>query len=85
MMLKQTKGFILTFTVNSHLCFDKIMKVSYDDEIDIAYIQFSSKKPDGGVELAEGVILHTTANDEVVGLEIIKVSKKMPLKNSVQL
>ncbi len=57
------------------------MKVSYDSEMDVAYIQFSTKKPDGGVELADGVILHTTANDEVVGLEIIRASKKLPVKN----
>ena len=57
------------------------MKVSYDKEVDVAYIQFSSKKPDGGVELAEGVILHTTSKDEIVGLEILHASRKLPVKN----
>ena len=36
------------------------MKVKYDKEADAAYIQLSSKQPDGGVEIAEGVVLHTT-------------------------
>jgi uncharacterized protein YuzE len=57
------------------------MKVRYDKEVDVAYIQFSSKKPEGGVEVAEGVILHTTASDEIVGIEILHASKKMPVKN----
>jgi uncharacterized protein YuzE len=33
------------------------------------------------VEVAEGVILHTTASDEIVGIEILHASKKMPVKN----
>ena len=37
------------------------MKVRYDKTVDAAYIEMSSKKPDGAVEIAEGVILHTTA------------------------
>jgi uncharacterized protein YuzE len=57
------------------------MKVTYDTKVDAAYIQFSAKKPDGGVELAEGIILHTTSNDEVVGLEILQASHKVPLKS----
>jgi len=46
------------------------MKVRYDKEVDAAYIQMSSKKPDGAVEITEGVILHTTAKDEIVAIEI---------------
>ncbi len=57
------------------------MKVRYDKKTDAAYIQLSSKKPDGGVEMAEGVILHTTAKNEIVGIEIIDASKKFPVKN----
>ena len=57
------------------------MKVSYDKKVDAAYIRFSARKPDGGVELAEGIILHTTAEDEVVGLEILDASRKMPIKS----
>jgi uncharacterized protein YuzE len=36
------------------------MKISYDKQADVAYIKLSSKKPDGGVEISEGVVLHTT-------------------------
>lgn len=57
------------------------MKISYDKEADAAYIGLSTKKPDGAVEIAEGAILHTTAANEIVGIEILDASKKFPVKN----
>jgi hypothetical protein len=44
-------------------CGRETVKVRYDKEVDAAYIQLSSKKPDGAVEMAEGVILHTTSKN----------------------
>lgn len=61
------------------------MKVEYDKEADAAYIQFSTKRPDGAVEMQEGVILHTTSNNEIVGIEILDASKKMPVKSLYRL
>lgn len=61
------------------------MKVEYDKEADAAYIKFSNKRPDGAVEIQEGVILHTTSNNEIVGIEILDVSKKMPIKSLYRL
>jgi uncharacterized protein YuzE len=63
----------------------KSMKIRYDKEIDAAYIQMSSKKPDGAVELAEGVILHTTSRDEIVAIEILDAAKKFPIKTLYKL
>ncbi len=57
------------------------MKVSYDQEVDVAYIQLSSHKPDGGVELADGVVLHTTATDEIVGIEILNAKSRISLNS----
>lgn len=57
------------------------MKVSYDKKHDIAYIRFSNKKPDGAIEIAEGVVLDTTADDKIVGIEIFDASQRIPLKN----
>lgn len=57
------------------------MKVSYDKEHDIAYIQFSTKKPEGAIEIEEGVVLDTTEKDEIVGIEIFDASKRLPLKS----
>jgi len=61
------------------------VKVRYDKEVDAAYIQLSSKKPDGAVEMAEGVILHTTSKNEIVAIEILDAAKKIPIKTLYRL
>ena len=61
------------------------MKIRYDKEIDAAYIQMSAKKPDGAVEIAEGVILHTTEKNEIVAIEILDAAKKFPIKTLYKL
>jgi uncharacterized protein YuzE len=61
------------------------VKVRYDNEVDAAYIQLSSKKPDGAVEMAEGVILHTTSKNEIVAIEILDAAKKIPIKTLYKL
>ena len=61
------------------------MKVRYDKEVDAAYIQLSSKKPDGAVEMAEKVILHTTSKNEIVAIEILDAAKKIPIKTLYKL
>ena len=55
------------------------MKVSYDDEVDVAYLELSDSVPDGATELTEGVILHTTSTNEIVGIEILDASHRFPL------
>jgi uncharacterized protein YuzE len=55
------------------------MKVYYDDEVDALYIQFEDMKPDGVRELAEGINLDTTAEDKVVGIEILKASQRLDI------
>ena len=55
------------------------MKVQYDDEVDAVYIKLGNQKPDGVVEIAEGVNLDTTAEDKIVGIEILNASKKMDI------
>ena len=57
------------------------MKVRYDDEVDAAYIQLSSKRPKGAVEVREGVIVHVANKHAIVGIEILKASERFPIKN----
>lgn len=57
------------------------MKVSYDKEVDAAYLELSAKKPDGATELSEGVIVHTTSNGKLVGIEILDASERFPIRN----
>ena len=61
------------------------MKVHYDVEHDIAYIRFSRKKPDGAIEIDEGVVLDTTAEHEIVGIEIFDAKKRLPLESLFRL
>lgn len=56
------------------------MKVRYDSVVDAMYIKLGNQKPDGVVEIAEGVNLDTTSEDKIVGIEILNASKKMNIK-----
>jgi uncharacterized protein YuzE len=55
------------------------MKVHYDREVDAVYIKLGSQKPDGVVELSEGVNLDTTSGNRIVGIEILDASQKMDI------
>jgi uncharacterized protein YuzE len=58
-----------------------VIQVRYDKDIDAAYIKLSSKRPEGAIEIDEGVILHVTRDDKIVGIEILEASSKIPIKN----
>ena len=57
------------------------MKVRYDKKVDAAFIRFSSRRPAGGVGIKEGVILHVTDKNEIVALEILEASERLPVRN----
>lgn len=56
------------------------MKVHYDNEVDALYIKLGNQKPEGVVEISEGVNLDTTSENKIIGIEILKASKKMNIK-----
>jgi uncharacterized protein YuzE len=56
------------------------MRVHYDDEVDAVYIKLGNQKPDGVIEISEGVNLDTTSDDKIVGIEILNASKRMSIK-----
>ncbi|MEW6616212.1 MAG: DUF2283 domain-containing protein [Thermodesulfobacteriota bacterium] len=56
------------------------MRVHYDSEFDAIYIKLGNQKPDGAVEISEGVNLDTTSENKIVGIEILNASKKMNIK-----
>jgi len=56
------------------------MKVHYDNEIDAIYIKLGNQRPDGVIEISEGVNLDTTSENKIVGIEILHASKKMNIK-----
>ncbi|MCX6338645.1 MAG: DUF2283 domain-containing protein [Candidatus Aureabacteria bacterium] len=56
------------------------MKVHYDRKVDALYIKLGNQKPDGVVEISEGVNLDTTSENKIVGIEILNASEKMNIK-----
>ncbi len=57
------------------------MKIYYDKEVDSAYIKFSDKVPEGVIEIAEGINIDVTNENEIVGIEILEVSRKLPVQS----
>ena len=55
------------------------MKVYYDNEIDALYLSLGDQEPDGGIEIAEGVNLDTTADGKIAGIEILKASDRLDI------
>ena len=53
------------------------MKVHYDEEVDALYLSLSDQKPDGVIEISEGVNIDTTTDGKLAGIEILKASQKM--------
>jgi uncharacterized protein YuzE len=53
------------------------MKVYYDKEVDVLYLKLGDQKPDGVIEIAEGINIDTTVNGKLTGIEILKASKKI--------
>ena len=56
------------------------MKLSYDSQVDAAYIRFSNETPYGAIEISEGIIVHVTEQDKIVAIEILDVSQKMSIQ-----
>ena len=53
------------------------MKLHYDEEVDALYFKLGDQKPDGVIEIAEGVNIDTTADGKLTGIEILSASKKI--------
>ena len=56
------------------------MRIQYDGEVNALYIQLGNQKPDGVIELSEGINLDTTADNKIVGIEILKASERIDIK-----
>ena len=55
------------------------MKINYDKETDSLYIEFSAEKPEGVVEVKEGVNIDVAKNGRLIGIELLDASKKVSL------
>jgi len=55
------------------------MKVSYDKKVDALYIELSAQKPDGVIEIEEGINIDLTSDGNIVGIELLDAARKIPL------
>jgi len=51
------------------------MKITYDREVDAAYIRLSDDEASGVIEMSEGVNLDMTEDGKIVGIEILDATR----------
>jgi len=57
------------------------LRITYDKEIDALYIKFSNEKPEGVIEIKEGVNLDISKEGRIVGLELLDATTKVSLES----
>jgi uncharacterized protein YuzE len=55
------------------------MKVTYDKKVDAVYIELVKLKPDGVIEVADGINVDVTSDGKIVGIELLDASKKVSI------
>ena len=61
------------------------MKIEYDREADALYIQLREAYVDDNIDIEEGVTVDLDENKHIVGIELLDVSKKLSLKDIVNI
>ncbi len=56
------------------------MRVTYDKAVDAAYIELTKATPDGVIEVAEGINIDVTSDGQIVGIELLDATRKVPLQ-----
>lgn len=59
----------------------EIMKVTYDKNVDAIYIEILKLKPEGVIEVADGINIDVTSDGRVVGIELLDATQKISLEN----
>jgi len=55
------------------------MKITYDKQVDAIYIGLSNFKPEGVIEVADGINIDVTPKGKVVGIELLDATQKVSL------
>jgi uncharacterized protein YuzE len=55
------------------------MKLYYDERVDALYLRFDDSTIIESEEVKEGIILDYNNKDQVVGIEVLGMSKRIPL------
>ena len=50
------------------------LRLSYDIEVDAIYLKILNLKPEGVIEVAEGINIDVTGDGKIVGIEFLKNS-----------
>ena len=63
---------------------ERVMKVKYDQEVDVLRIRFSSAPVEESDEDKPGIILDYDRDGNIVGIEILNASKRMEDPRSLE-
>ena len=55
------------------------MKLYYDEQVDALYLRFDDSTIIESEEVKEGIILDYNNKDQVVGIEVLGMSKRIPI------
>ena len=61
------------------------MRVHYDEKSDAIYVRLDDSKIIESQEVNPGIIIDFNEDNQVVGLEILRVKKRVPLANLKQM
>jgi uncharacterized protein YuzE len=61
------------------------LKIEYDREADALYIQIREAEVNDNIDIEEGVTVDLDENGHIVGVEILDASKKLSLKDIVNI
>ena len=61
------------------------MKIEYDKEADALYIQLREAIVEDNIDIEEGITVDLDENRHIVGIEILDASKKLSLKDIVNI
>ncbi len=61
------------------------MRIEYDKEADALYIQLKEAEVDDNIDIEEGVTVDLDEKRHIVGIEILDASKKLSLKDLVNI
>jgi len=61
------------------------LKIEYDKEADALYIQLRDAVVEDNIDIEEGITVDVDENRHIVGIEILDASKKLSLKDIVNI
>ena len=59
-------------------------KVTYDAEVDAAYIRFSRERVQESEEVAQGIVLDYDKDGRIVGMEVLDAKRHLPSDMLIQ-